>query len=352
MPVHRARDGGFGDKAAEPRGSQIEARMPRGRGRPRVTRRGIQITLGWLWILDGLLQFQPAMLTRKFATQVIMPAGDGQPVFVSAPVGEVARIILHQPAVMDVFFGLIQVAIGVGMLHTRTVRYALATSVVWASLVWYLGEGLGGLFGGDASLLTGAPGSALVYAVLAIAVWPRHRNAEDQRPAQWTAAAWAVLWVGGAVLQVLPRRDINASISMSLAMNASGAPAWAAAIDNHLSALLPGNGVAIAVDLVVLQILIGLGVLMAGRARFAAIVVGIAVSLVYWVAGQDMGGFWSGVATDPNTAPLIVLLGVAALGSAPLGSAKAGRPTPAAATSGANAGSLAGRQWRDLARHQ
>jgi hypothetical protein len=300
----------------------MEAKMPRGSGRPRVTRRGIQIALGWLWILDGLLQFQPAMLTRRFATQVIMPAGHGQPVFVSAPVSEVARIILHQPAVMDVFFGLIQVAIGVGMLHTRTVRYALATSVAWASLVWYLGEGLGGLFGGDASLLTGAPGSALLYAVLAIAVWPGERNAGDQ-PARWTAAAWAVLWLGGAALQVLPWRDTSASINMSLAMNASDAPAWLAAIDNHLSALLPGNGVSIAVDLVALQVLIGLGVLMAGRARFAAVVVGIAVSLVYWVAGQDMGGFWSGVATDPNTAPLIVLLGVAAAGSAHVVSAKA-----------------------------
>lgn len=50
-------------------------------GRPRITRRGIQVTLGLLWILDGFLQFQPAMLTSKFATQVIAPAGQGQPAF-------------------------------------------------------------------------------------------------------------------------------------------------------------------------------------------------------------------------------------------------------------------------------
>jgi hypothetical protein len=207
--------------------------MAHGSAKPRVTRRGIQITLGWLWILDGLLQFQPAMLTRKFATQVIMPAGDGQPVFISGPVNEAGRIILHQPAVMDVCFGLIQVAIGVGMLHQRTVRHALATSVAWALLVWYLGEGLGGLFGGDASLLTGAPGSTLLYAVLAIAVWPQDQNAENQRPARWTTAAWAVIWFGGAILQVLPGRDTNVSISMSLAMNASDAPGWFAAGDQR-----------------------------------------------------------------------------------------------------------------------
>jgi hypothetical protein len=291
--------------------------MTHSAAKPRVTRRGIQITLGGLWILNGMLQFQPAMLTRRFATQVIMPAGRGQPAFVSGPVGETARIILHQPAVTDVCFALIQVAIGVSMLHARTVRYALAASVAWALAVWYLGEGLGGLFGGDVSLLTGAPGSALLYAVLAIAVWPQpDQGGGGQRPARWAAAAWAVLWLGGAVLQVLPGRDTNASISASLAMNASGAPPWFAAIDSHLSALLPNGGVSIAVDLVVLQALTGLGVLMARRARPAALILGIAMSLVYWVAGQDMAQFWSGITTDPGTAPLVVLLGVAAAGSA------------------------------------
>ena len=51
--------------------------------RIRVTRRGIQVTLGLLWILDGMLQLQPAMLTPRFATQVIAPAGEGQPAFVA-----------------------------------------------------------------------------------------------------------------------------------------------------------------------------------------------------------------------------------------------------------------------------
>jgi hypothetical protein len=286
--------------------------------RRRVTRRGIQITLGLLWILDGFMQFQPAMFTRKFATQVIAPAGQSQPAFVSGPVNEIAQIIVHQPAIMDVGFGLMQIALGVGILHARTVWWALAASVAWALSVWYLGEGLGGLFGSGASMLTGAPGSALLYAVLALAVWPqRDQNAEDQRPARWAAAAWAVLWLGGAVLQLLPGSDTNASISMTLDMNASVAPTWFAAIDNHLSALVPYNGVSTVVDLVALQAFVGFGVLMARRTRLAAVILGIGLSLVYWVAGQDMAQFWSGITTDPNTAPLIVLLGVTVLGSAP-----------------------------------
>ena len=53
---------------------------------PRVTRRGIQIALGMIWTLDGMAQFQPAMFTNKFATQVIAPTAVGQPTFVSGPV--------------------------------------------------------------------------------------------------------------------------------------------------------------------------------------------------------------------------------------------------------------------------
>jgi hypothetical protein len=296
----------------------IRGRTTSDPARPRITRRRIQITLGLLWILDGGLQFQPAMLTRKFATQVIAPAGQGQPGFISGPVAEAARIILHQPAVADVGFGLIQLALGAGLLYPRTVRWALAASMAWALSVWYLGEGLGDLFGSGSSLLTGAPGAALLYAVLALAAAPRpDKRAEAQRPARWAALAWAMLWLGGAVLQMLPGRDTNASISMPLAMNASGAPGWLAAIDNHLSALLPYNGVSIVVDLVVLQAVIGLGVLKGGLTRQAAVLLGIGLSVVYWVTGQDMAQFWSGITTDPNTAPLIVLLGVTVLGSAP-----------------------------------
>jgi hypothetical protein len=88
----------------------------------RVTRRGVQITLGLLWLGDGALQFQPAMLTSAFARRVIAPAGQGQPGFISWPVHEAASIIAHSPAAADVIIGLIQLALGAGLLYRRTAR--------------------------------------------------------------------------------------------------------------------------------------------------------------------------------------------------------------------------------------
>jgi hypothetical protein len=86
------------------------------------------------------------------------------------------------------------------------------------------------------------------------------------------------------------------------------------------------GGVSIVVDLVVLQAFAGVGALGASRVRLAAVIVGCGLSLVYWVAGQGMGQPWSGLATDPGTAPL-VLLGFAVLGAAPW-RRPAGEPDP------------------------
>jgi hypothetical protein len=285
---------------------------------PRVTRRGVQITLGLLWLLDGALKFQPALLTSAFPRQVIAPAADGQPGFISWPVHEAAGLIGHAPALAVIVFGLIELALGAGLLHRRTARWALPASIGWALSIWFLGEGLGGLFGGGASLLTGAPGSSVMYAVVAVTVWPqRGGSPAGQRPARWAAAAWAAAWLGGAVLQLLPGADTNASLSMTLSMNASDAPGWLAALDNHLAAWVPWAGVSVIVDLVLLQAAVGLGVLAGRRTQRAAVLGGIALSLAFWVAGQGLGEFWSGMSTDPETAPLLILLGVTALGAVP-----------------------------------
>src|SRR6185312_8625776 len=104
---------------------------------PAVTRRRLQIALGLLWVLDGLLQAQPFMFTRSFATDVMAPAGQGQPGFVSAPVHWVATVIAAHPVAWNVPFAVLQLALGVGLLVPRTARVALAASIAWGVGVWF-----------------------------------------------------------------------------------------------------------------------------------------------------------------------------------------------------------------------
>jgi hypothetical protein len=227
-----------------------------------------------MWLLDGALQAQPFMFTSGFATQVIAPAGQGQPELVAAPVHWVSTVIAAHPVPWNAAFAAIQLLVGAGLLVPRTARPALAASITWGLGVWYFGEGLLGLAGGDSSLSAGAPGGALLLAVLAAAAWP-DRDASHERPAAWLPLAWAIVWIGGAVFV----------------------------------AVQDGSSV-----LVAAEYLVGVGALYA-RTRVPAAALGLALSLGFWGFDQAFGSLTSGQATDPNSGPVLALMAIAVMGT-------------------------------------
>ena len=308
----------------------------------KITRRHIQTALGVLWLLDGVLQLQRQIFTSSFANNVISPAGQGQPVFVSGPVHYAVQVILLNPAVFNIGFAFIQLAIGACILYKPTAKYGLIGSIVWALSVWYIGEGLGGIASGHASLLMGAPGAALLYAIIALAVMPyrSNKNTPNESPAFWLAFVWLILWLGGAIYQLLPGQDSISNLSSMILGNAANAQSWLASLDTHVASTINGLGsTSISISsmhmtatqlaqmttksgsgywfillIALLQLAIGVGVLLKGYRRKLALIVGIGLSLVFWVIGQSLGGYYTCLATDPNSAPLFILLAIAILG--------------------------------------
>lgn len=292
----------------------------------RVTRRGVQLALGFLWLLDGLLQLQHRMFTSAFASQVISPTADGQPRFVASFMHYWIHLCLAHPAVCNVMIVIIQLGIGILLLRRRTVRLGLLCSIVWGVFVWYVGEGLGGIFSAQANLLMGTPGAALLYVILSLAAVPadddEQPRAEHVYPAPWLPFAWAFLWVGGAIYQLLPAQSSVASIIGMITNNAQGAPGWLAALDMHLANALgsfaapgaQGSGYWLILLIAILEVAVGVGVFAQRSTRGIAVSVGIGLSILFWVFGQSLGQYWTGLATDPNTAPLFVLLGLAIIG--------------------------------------
>jgi hypothetical protein len=275
----------------------------------RVTRRSLQVVLGLFWLLDGGLQFQPFMLRSSFARDVVAPTGSGQPHFVAGPVHWAANLIAAHPVAWDVPFASIQVLLGLAMLFPRTARLALAASLPWALGVWFFGEGLSGLASGNASLITGAPGSVVVYGVLALAAWPR-RGRSDVPPARWLPLAWAVLWIGAAVLQALPMNNTGADVSSAILT--FGGPDWLASFQASLAGWVSHHGVAAVVALVAVEALIGLAAL-SRRTVAVSAAVGLLALLAIWVVGQDFGQLYTGQATDPNTALVATVMAGALL---------------------------------------
>src|SRR5581483_8155805 len=113
-----------------------------------TVRRILQVALGLLWLLDAALQFQPYMFTRAFVTQTLGPASRGNPAVIAQPMHWVFHLIAAQPAIANSVFAAIQLLIASGLFWRRTVKAALALSVVWSLGVWWFGEGLGGVLNG------------------------------------------------------------------------------------------------------------------------------------------------------------------------------------------------------------
>jgi hypothetical protein len=275
----------------------------------------LHIALAGLWLLDGLLQLQPYMFTKNFALQTISATADGNPGWIAHPVTWASGLIEDHAIAANIVFALIQLALGAGIAYRPTRRITLVCSMVWAASVWLFGEGLGGLFTGSANPLTGAPGSALLYLVAAILLC----HADEAAPfpaagrlgARWSRGAWSVLWAGLGYLTLLPaNRAQNAfTVAMAGGMMSEGEPHWYTTLQDHLSKLTLGHEPAIAITLAVLLVLVAACVWAPRRnlVRAGLTVAGV-IGLVYWIVGQAFGMPFMGMATDPNSGPLLVLL--------------------------------------------
>src|SRR5579862_3999100 len=138
-------------------------------------RRSLQIALGLVWLLDGALQLQPFMFGKHFVSAFLVGTQAGNPQMIKSPMGWVAHLVLHNPAFFNTVFALIQLGLAVGILWRPTVKRALAASVLWSLGVWWFGEGTGGVFSGGTPVM-GYPGAVLLYALIALLVWPSDRT--------------------------------------------------------------------------------------------------------------------------------------------------------------------------------
>ena len=291
-----------------------------------VTRRGLQIALGALWTFDAALQMQPYMFTRSFADEVIAPSGDGQPWVVAAPVHLAATAVAAHPVVTNAAFALIQLLIGLGLLWRRSARAAIFATFAWSFAVWWVGEGLGGLLGGHAMLLNGAPGAVLLYAVVAAAaLGDGGGDGRGEAPRGWVVSAWVALWSFGALLQLLPGASSASAVSDALADAADATPSWLHGLAATVTSSVAHHAWVVIV-LICVQVSVAAAAMVRNELRLVSVICGGTIAVAFWVFGQGLGELATGTSTDPNSAPLLILLGCAVAAHV-----KRGRPVRAGA---------------------
>ena len=283
-----------------------------------LNRRHVQLGLGSLWLVDAALQLQPYMFSRSFPQQVIAGAADGQPGWVSAGVLWAAHLMASAPALTNAVSALVQLMIAAAILWRRMARFGLIVSILWAISVWYFGEGLGGIASGHATLITGAPGAALLYAVLALFAWPRggslrHAGNPEVAVSRLVLPAWTAFWVGGALLQLLPGQNSGRSIADSVNGSAADAPGWFTGADGAVGRFITAAGVSMFVAVLVVVLLIGTLALARQAVACWAVAAGVALAAAFWVFGQSLGAINTGMSTDPNAGPLVALFAAALL---------------------------------------
>jgi hypothetical protein len=297
-------------------------------------RRVLQLCLAAVWLLDAVLQYQTFMFTKAFG-QMLAATAAGNPNVISRPILWSATIIEHHPVPANAAFATIQLLLAIGIALRPTVKIALGASVVWALAVWWLGEGLGEVLNSAASPVSGAPGAVIIYALLAVLLWPAGRGrasapfeaarAVGTRVAQ---GLWVVLWASLAYFSLMASNRAPQALHDMISGMASGNPGWLASIINAAARLVSHQGLAASIVLAVLLAFIAVSVLLPARLARSGVVVAIVLAAVIWVVGEALGGIFSGSGTDPNSGPLLALL---ALAYWPASAARTAGATPARA---------------------
>ena len=295
----------------EPRNKR-NSRSPYHLGAPQDTARKLAVwSLGFLWMLDGLLQAQPKLGTNFFAA-VVQPIMSGQPRWVNGVFLSVTQLLFtSRPLWFDSLTVWIQILLGVGILTgpERFIgRLALRVSIAWSLVVWAFGEAFGQIFSGG-SWLMGSPGSVLIYAALAVVLlskteaWER---GQVKHGMQWFVTVW---FLASAILQALPSAGYwsgNGLADMEMGMAQMPQPHFLSApLYAFAHALSHGpmwwNAVFVAVPFA-----LAIGWFTAPESRAIQVGTGAVLLLVWWL-GQDFGVV-GGAGTDPNTAlPLFLL---------------------------------------------
>ena len=286
-----------------------------------AARRLLRVSFGLLWIFDGILQGQASM-PLGLIPGVVQPAASSSPGWVRHLVDSVARVWTYHPVTAATATVWIQVGIGLWLLvapRGNWSRLAGMAGAGWGLLIWIFGEAFGGVFGSGLSWLTGAPGSAVLYAVGGLLVALPDTAWRDRRPGRYLLGALGAFLLGMAVLQAWPGRGYwqgqtvpsvppGTLTGFVQSMAGMSQPALFGHISTAFASFDAAHGWAVNLFAVVVMAAVGLGLLArSSRVNRVAVVAGAVLSLAVWVLVQDLG-FLGGVGTDPNSAiPFIVL---------------------------------------------
>ncbi|HTR92599.1 MAG TPA: SCO family protein [Trebonia sp.] len=325
------------------------ASTPAAHWREPRARRLLRAGFGILWLFDGLLQAQPQM-AGGLADQVIQPTASTSPGWVQHVVNLGVTIWDYHPVQAAAASVWIQVGIGLWLIvavRGWSARFAGLAAVAWGLIVWAFGEAFGGIFAPGLTVLFGAPGAVLLYAVAGALVALPESAWDGPRIGRLLLGGSGVFFLGMTLLQAWPGRGFwqgtlhgqpGSLAAMVQTMAGTDQPHLIEAIVSGFGNFTAAHGFTVNLAAVILLGLIGAGLTASAvradvRLARVAVIAGAIFCLADWVLVEDFG-FFGGLGTDPNSMiPFVLLFTAGYLGMTP-SIAPAPAPAPAPETAG------------------
>jgi cytochrome oxidase Cu insertion factor (SCO1/SenC/PrrC family) len=284
-----------------------------------VARRVLRIGFGILWIFDGLLQLQQNM-PLGLPSQALQPGAASSPGWVQHLVGFGVTTWTRHPAAAAASAVWIQLGIGLFLLAAprgRWLRVAGLLSVGWALVVWVFGESLGGLLAPGLTVLFGAPGAAIIYAIAGGLIALPDRAWVGQRLGRMITVSCGVFLLGMGLLQAWPGRGFwqggtaarpGTLAGMVSEMASTPQPRVFSSMVSSFASFDESHGWGVNLVVVVVLAASGLSLIWGRRRLLLPTVVGLVIfGLADWILIEDWG-FWGGVGTDPNSMVPILMV--------------------------------------------
>jgi len=281
-----------------------------------LSQKRLRQILGVLWLIDGLLQLQPAMFTMNMVTKVMDPTAAGQPGPIAASLNWIIAVTTHNLIAINLLIVMVQIILGVLLIAGFWVRGTVIASIVWALIVWYGGEGMSMLLTGQASALTGAPGAVLLYPLLGFVIYPQRTSGDGSESGllsrlqlRWILAGF---WIFVALLQLQPYWWQDGQISGVISGMAGQGGLDGILLDptfNALSKITAHAEIVLNVLLIIVFLALGIGLAVTKQDRVRPwLIASIIVSVLIWWGAEAFGMVLTGMATDFNSGLLLVVM--------------------------------------------
>jgi cytochrome oxidase Cu insertion factor (SCO1/SenC/PrrC family) len=286
---------------------------PGGSDEPRA-RTYLRWGFGAIWLIDGILQFQISM-PLGLANDVVQPMSAGTPSWLHSFMTHAINLWNAHPVSLAAGVAWFQVGIGLVILvsNGRTGRWVAGLSAGWAALVWFIGNGAGGIFAHGATILFGWPGASLFYVIVGCWLFVEPTKFQEKF-SPFVLRFLSILFLVAIVFQSLPAAGFwhggnnNALTAMSTAMTATAQPhllAWFVQRVGTLSGLMGGG----------FNIVLILWLLVCAAGLWRSVTTGwnwpvrtVAAGCIFlWVVAED-AAFFGGLSTDFNSLIPIALL--------------------------------------------